>query len=65
MKKADRRAYVRDQARELAATGDFTDYLDIEIHLRTHGYHEAEDWLADSDIRQQLDKICARSRAAH
>ena len=60
MKKAEKQAYVRRRAYELAESGTCTDYVTIEILLDREGYPEARDWLDDEYLRESLNKICDR-----
>lgn len=62
MNKEQRHAYVSRRAYELAATGRYTDYLDIEHALVSEGYPEARDLLDRNSIRDDLRQICIRSR---
>jgi hypothetical protein len=65
MNKAERRAYVSRRSRELAESGDYDNWLDIETHLVSNeGFLEAREWLDSRFIREQLDAICSRAKNA-
>jgi hypothetical protein len=63
VKKAERAAYIRKKAREMAATGEYSGWLIIEQMLRfQHGLHEARTVLDEQYIRRELDEICRRAQ---
>jgi hypothetical protein len=62
MTKAERKSYVSRRADELASSGRFRNWLDVEIELRlVEGYEEAQQWLDNRYKRDWLDKLCAAS----
>jgi hypothetical protein len=63
VKKAERAAYIRKKAREMAATGEYSGWLIIEQMLRfRHGLHEARTVLDEQYVRRELDEICKRAQ---
>jgi hypothetical protein len=66
MKKSERQEYVMRRARELAQSGNFDRWSDIEFELRVReGFSEAREWLDTRFIRSELDGICAQARKKH
>jgi hypothetical protein len=62
MRKAERHAYIRRRARELAATGDYHNWLGIEAALRfKEGWPEARGVLDSNILREELDVACQRA----
>jgi len=62
MKKAERHAQIRRRAIELAQTGHFGGWLQIEQELAwVEGFTEARDCLDEPGIRLSLDNLCKRS----
>ncbi len=63
MRKKERETLIREKARALAATGDFSSWLIIEQHLRFNlGYPEARQVL-EGYIRDELQETCDRAQA--
>lgn len=58
MRKEERPAEIRRLAREMAGTGQFRDWLQIEVHLRGNGWPEARTVLDDWFIRRELTLAC-------
>ena len=58
MRKQERHAEIRRLAREMAKTGRFRDFLQIEVRLRGSGWPEAKTALDDSFIRRELNLAC-------
>jgi hypothetical protein len=50
------------QADNLARSGDFSGWWDIEVELRSVGYQMARDLLDNERTREQLDRMCAEAR---
>jgi hypothetical protein len=50
------------QAENLAGSGDFSSWWEIEVELRSVGYQMARDLLDNERTRQQLDRLCAEAR---
>jgi hypothetical protein len=50
------------QAENLARSGDFSSWRDIEVELRSVGYQLAPDLLDNERTREQLDRLCAEAR---
>jgi hypothetical protein len=50
------------QAENLARSGDFSSWRDIEVELRTVGYQLAPDLLDNERTREQLDRLCAEAK---
>ena len=64
MKKREVREHVTRRARELAESGRFERWSQIEFELRfKEGFPEARTVLGDDFIRDELDSICQRVRA--
>ena len=61
--KREQREYIGPRARELAKSGKFLDWHEIEVHLR-HEEHclEARHVLDDERVREELDKLCKESQ---
>jgi hypothetical protein len=51
------------RARALARSGSFYGLLPLEFELRFEdGFEQARDWLADGDVREELDHMCREAR---
>jgi hypothetical protein len=61
MKKEDIINFIREEAYNLAKTGEYRDYLSIEIALRGDGFIEARRVLENDIIRNELDEICSKA----
>lgn len=61
--KREQREYIGPRARELAKSGKFLNWYEIEVHLR-HEEHcpEARHVLDDERVREELDKLCKESQ---
>jgi hypothetical protein len=60
---AEREAYVVKRARELAASGRYFSWRDVEVVLRfEEDLPEARQWLDNPVIRDELDRLCQRAR---
>jgi hypothetical protein len=63
MNKRQRREYVFRRSRELAISGKFSGWLEIELHLRfKEGFTEARLWLDSASVREELDMLCKQAR---
>jgi hypothetical protein len=63
MNKRERKEYVLRRARELARSGRFDRWLNIELELRfEEGFIEARQWLDDSFVRKELNRLCTEAR---
>lgn len=51
------------KAEEMANSGDYADYLDIEAALSAEGYTEARTHLDRSHFRDRLRRMCDAARA--
>jgi hypothetical protein len=59
----EREAYVTKRARELAMSGRYYSWRDIEIVLRfEEGFPEARQWLDHPPIRDELDRLCKHAQ---
>jgi hypothetical protein len=58
----DRMALVLKWAYALAATGRYSDYLNIQKTIAAEGFPEAVEWLDRPSVREALSTICATSR---
>jgi hypothetical protein len=63
LNKKQRKELVRPRARELADSGKFGSWWEIEVDLRESGFPEARFLLDDEDVREELDQRCKRARA--
>ncbi|MEJ0094257.1 MAG: hypothetical protein WDN46_12720 [Methylocella sp.] len=61
-KKAEREEAIRAKAMELARSGEFDEWLSIEIELGLNGYDEARSALDVSWFRERLDAECAAAQ---
>ena len=60
---AEREAYVIKRARELAASGRYFSWRDVEVVLRfEEDFPEARQWLDNPVIRDELDRLCEHAR---
>jgi hypothetical protein len=60
---AEREAYVIKHARELAMSGHYYSWRDIEVVLRfDEDFPEARQWLDHPSIRDELDRLCEHAR---
>jgi hypothetical protein len=60
---AEREAYVTKRARELAMSGHYYGWRDIEVVLRfEEDLLEAGQWLDNPSIRDELDQLCEHAR---
>lgn len=63
MNKRERQEYVLRRARELATSGRFDRWLNVEWELRfEEGFSEARQWLDSSFLRKELDGLCAKAK---
>ena len=63
MNKSDKAAYISKRAFELAQSGNFGRWIEIEFHLRhVEGFPEARQELDRRATRDLLDQICAESK---
>ena len=58
----ERTEYIGRRAQELATSGNYMGWLDIEWALRDEGYAEAHRQLDRRGTRHFLDLLCAISR---
>jgi hypothetical protein len=59
----ERKAYVTKRARELAMSGRYYSWRDIEIVLRfEEDFPEARQWLDHPSIRDELDRLCKHAQ---
>jgi hypothetical protein len=63
MRKAERREYVSRRSRELAMSGKFDHWPQIEFELRfIEGFPEARQWLDSHSTRRELDQLCSQAK---
>ncbi len=60
-------SHVRDDvmwalAYNLAHSGEYTGWWDIEVELETQGFSRARQLLDDEQIRERLDGMCVEAR---
>ena len=61
--KAEQREYIGPRARDLAQTGRFSGWWEIEVYLRKEeNCPEARYVLDDDRIRDELDCLCKKAR---
>jgi antibiotic biosynthesis monooxygenase (ABM) superfamily enzyme len=61
--KAQRKAYVSTRAVEMARSGKYLDWQQIEFALCfDEGYLEARGWLDSRDRREWLNRLCREAR---
>ncbi len=49
-------------AYNLAQSGEYTGWWDIEVELKSQGFSRARQLLDDEQIRERLDGMCAEAR---
>jgi hypothetical protein len=60
---AEIQAYIIKRARELAVSGHYYSWRDIEVVLRfEEGLPEARQWFGNPLIRDELDRLCEDAR---
>jgi hypothetical protein len=60
---AEREAYVTKRAGELAMSGHYYSWRDIEVVLRFEDdLPAARQWLDNPSIRDELDRLCEHAR---
>ena len=62
MNKKEREEQIVKWAHEYAKSGEFTDYVSIEIKLRSEGYFEARTLLNSKYIRNELNELCKQAQ---
>jgi hypothetical protein len=56
---------IQARARELARSGKFHGWRPIAFELQFEkGYEEAQEWLHDASVRDELDRLCQAARAS-
>ena len=65
MSKAEQREYITWRAPELARSGHYRNWREIELQLMLEGAPEAHFELSSLDRRRWLDKLCTEARSAH
>ena len=50
-------------ARELANSGEYSDWYAIQMELRDRGYPRARQLLDNERVRERLDQACANARS--
>ena len=65
MTKAEQFEYALRRAPELARSGNYTGWWDIEVHLRTEeDCPQARHALDDERVRENLDRLCREARSS-
>jgi hypothetical protein len=54
--------HMSSLAEELAKSGDYLGWTEIELELRDRSYPDAPEWLRDDKLRKRLDAICREAR---
>ena len=63
--KREQREYVPGRARELARSGEFTNWYQIEVHLRQEEFcPEARHVLDNERTRDELDRMCREAKSS-
>lgn len=60
---SSRTAHMSALADELAKSGHYRGWAEIEFELRDRGYPEAENWLLNPWLRRRISSICDLARA--
>jgi len=60
--KKERAAYISRRAYELATSGKYEDYRQIELALCAEGYDEARQELDSPFLRKELNELCRQAR---
>lgn len=63
MKKEERLSFINKEAYKLSKTGEYSDWLSIEIALRGDGFTEARRVLDNERMRKELDEFCKKARS--
>jgi hypothetical protein len=61
--KRERREYIHQRALEMARSGQYDEFMSIELALRAEGYSEARGELDNRVLRDQLNRLCKQARA--
>ena len=64
-KKRERRAEIQRMAEELARSGEFSQWVMVEVHLRTQhdvSYDESKDAFDDPWQKSRIDRLCREAR---
>ena len=62
MRKKDLAEFIDRRADEMARSGQYRDWMSIEIALRSEGYLKARQILDDQFRRQELNEMCNQAR---
>jgi hypothetical protein len=63
-RKRKQQEYVFRRSQELAMSGKFSRWMEIEFALRfEEGCGEARQWLDSPSIRDELDRLCKQAQA--
>ena len=49
---------MAEKAKQMASSGQYSDWLEIELELRRIGFREARQWLKSVPVRAELDRLC-------
>ena len=63
MNKAERKEYILKESDIMAKTGKYSDFMSIELVLRSKGLEDARSVLDDSFIRENLNEICKTAQS--
>jgi hypothetical protein len=61
--KMQRADHISRRSKEMAESGQFRDFLEIEFALRADGFYEARGQLDSPAIRQFLNELCRQAEA--
>ncbi len=64
MNKAEKKEFIIKRAEELARSGEYNDYMSIEIALRGEGFPEARSILHSRSLRQELTEIIQQAKSS-
>ena len=62
LKKNDREEQILKWAYEYARTGEYSDYVSIEIKLRSEGFYEARTLLDSEFVRNEINELCKQAQ---
>ena len=62
MKKKEREEQILKWAYEYARTGEYLDYVSIEIKLHSEGFYEARTLLDSEFVRNEINELCQRAQ---
>jgi len=61
MKKREREEQILKWAYDYAKSGEYSDYVSIEIKLRSEGFIEARTLLDSEFVRNEINNLCKKN----